>query len=258
MADIDLERLDAAVRSQHDLLVAVAEAVVTADEADPDYRRQHAELGTILRPTGVPCFCFWDSVWGWWSEALAAGDPEWRERLLALEARNLALLGGLPEKPKKYDLRPYVSGGKVPFSTGFAQLADDQKVALRRGLKDQLAMLGPLITKDQRMGRWITREKTGARILEYKVQADASDLPAENPDGTPRDSGYPKRAIEIRVFCCMSADDSAVVIFNTYDKGGDPSDKRQEREIDRAFKLLNEYRIAEARAKKAAARGRSA
>ena len=76
------------------------------------------------------------------------------------------------------------------------------------------------------MGRWITRDRArteAPRILEFKVQVDAADLPLENPDGTPRDSGYPKRKIELRVFCCFSEDDSTIVLFDGHDKGEDPN-----------------------------------
>ncbi|MEA2547836.1 MAG: hypothetical protein QOE42_434 [Chloroflexota bacterium] len=255
MGDLDLKRLAEAISDQRDVLAGVAEGKRDAAASEGDYRRLHSELTGLLSGVSEDCFCNWSSIWAWWAEALALGDPGWRHRLAELMGPNLSLLDGLPEQPR-YQVRSFLSNEKqIPFSIGYARLADDQKVATKRAIEKQLAFLGPDITKDQRMGRWITKEGVpGARVLEFKVQRDASDLPAEAPDGTPRRSGYPKRKIEVRVFCAVSVDDTTIFLFNVYDKAGDVSDKRQDSEIDRAFVLLAQFRLREARARKDAAR----
>ncbi|MHB8878465.1 MAG: hypothetical protein ACYC8T_32615 [Myxococcaceae bacterium] len=254
-ATIDLGLLERLLDAQHDLLCAVASLSVDCSEVEGEYRRRHGELETLLHPR--QCFCRWDSVWSWFSEALSLGDGFWQEWLVTRAAPYRALLAAQP-LPAKYRLGRHRVGGDKrnrPYDRWLSRLDPDKRIAVDKAVTNQLAVLGKAVAKDRRMGRWITRDRArteAPRILEFKVQVDAADLPLENPDGSPRDSGYPKRKIELRVFCCFSEDDSTIVLFDGHDKGEDPNG--QEAAIEAAFAALSDYRGQEDRARKAAAR----
>lgn len=224
------ERLLAAVGEQEIVLIAVAEETRYATDADGDYRRLHAEMRDLLTDTGVKCFCPWSSVHQWYGLARSLGDPGWREHLRQLVAPFRAHLAAPAEAPK-YRLRRYVRApGDVPLAKWQASLTEAKQVLLDRSLVSELAHEGPAVCSDPRKGKPIKR--SGKKVFEYKIQANATTV------------GYPKAAISLRVFFCMSAD-GVIVLLHGYDKGASPGDKRQKAEIDEAFRRLDLYRAQE-------------
>lgn len=55
----------------------------------------------------------------------------------------------------------------------------------------------------------------------------------------------------LRVFFCTSGQ-KVILLLSGYDKGKDPSDRRQDREVAKARKLLTAYHEMQKRTKKAA------
>lgn len=128
----------------------------------------------------------------------------------------------------------------MPFMRSFARLEPHKQAALHAGIKNQLEIQGPNVADNKQVGEWINRG--GYRVLEFKVWLNASTM------------GYPKEELLLRVGCCQTADGSAIMLLDCFDKGRVPNG--QEAEIDKWVKCLKDFRQQEADAKKAARRGR--
>lgn len=93
----------------------------------------------------------------------------------------------------------------------------------------------------------------GEGLHEFRVRHDASEITnmfsGEDADDA-ANAISPPRAILLRVFVHFYGD-RVILLLSGYDKGGDPSDKRQQREIARARKCLTAWHEQQKRQRKA-------
>jgi hypothetical protein len=81
----------------------------------------------------------------------------------------------------------------------------------------------------------------GHGLYEFRVRWAASEIRRKIEGLPPQDIGGAPEAILLRVFFC-TAGPKIILLLSGYDKARDPSDRRQEREIARARKLLTANR----------------
>ena len=94
-------------------------------------------------------------------------------------------------------------------------------------------------------------KQLGEGIFEFRVRHTAQEI--TSMFGGAR-SGGERGKILLRVFC-HAYGKKIVLLLNGYDKGADPSEKRQQKEIAVARKRLVEFRERLARSRKAQRRG---
>jgi hypothetical protein len=90
-------------------------------------------------------------------------------------------------------------------------------------------------------GEW--GKQLGEGLFEFRVRHTAEEIDAMF-GGAPPGKGHGR--VLLRVFC-HAYGDKVVLLLNGYDKGADPSDNRQQREIRLARKRLEEFRQRQAR-----------
>ena len=116
-------------------------------------------------------------------------------------------------------------------------LDDVKRAAAMRGLSVILAHLGPSVAGTE-YGRWLSHG-----LFEFRLRIDAATILAKHdarllsqfPD-------QPQGPVLLRVFC-HAEDGRVIVLLGAYDKGLDPSDRRQIREIARARKRRTDHRM---------------
>jgi putative component of toxin-antitoxin plasmid stabilization module len=89
----------------------------------------------------------------------------------------------------------------------------------------------------------------GDGLYELRVRWTASEIRHKIEGLPPEDVGEAPEAILLRVFFC-TAGRKIILLLSGYDKARDPSDRRQQREIAKARKLLTAYRESQKRARK--------
>ena len=86
--------------------------------------------------------------------------------------------------------------------------------------------------------------ETGKGVHEFRIRHDADEI--ANMFGASRRSGQgSRRRILLRVFVHFHGD-RIVLLLSGYDKGGDPSERRQQREILAARRHLGAWQRQEA------------
>jgi hypothetical protein len=88
----------------------------------------------------------------------------------------------------------------------------------------------------------------GGGLYELRVRWTADEIRRKFGDLDPQETGGPPEKILLRVFFC-TAGRKIILLMSGYDKGEDPGDRRQQREIEKARKLLTAHRVAERRRK---------
>jgi hypothetical protein len=244
MGTVDEKRIAATIAAQTALLVAVAEATRTKDNAASEYVQHHKQLYAVAAGK-FECLCPWRSVAEWLALSEALGDPAWREYLAKAIATYEARTIKSPVAPTFPSFGYHRNGSPtdVPFTRSLARLESHKQVALKQAIRNRLEVLGPGVIVNEHWGEWINYGN-GKRVLEFKVAMDAADLPWENPDGSPRTSGYPKEKINLRVGCCQADDGKHMVLFDVFDKGADANG--QEAAKARWLTMLKDYRQQEA------------
>ncbi|HUQ62922.1 MAG TPA: hypothetical protein VM121_04135 [Acidimicrobiales bacterium] len=93
----------------------------------------------------------------------------------------------------------------------------------------------------------------GDGLFEFRIRHSADEIKSMfgGASGTGRDGGK----VLLRVFC-HAYGNKIVLLLNGYDKGEDPSEKRQQKEIRLARKRLVAFRGRQARDRKAERQGR--
>lgn len=80
----------------------------------------------------------------------------------------------------------------------------------------------------------------GQGLFEFRLRHSSSEIIAKHTDKTP-DEDTREDPIFLRVFC-HAYGDKIVVLLAGHDKGHDSSERREDKEIDRARKRLTEFR----------------
>lgn len=94
-------------------------------------------------------------------------------------------------------------------------------------------------------------KQLGDGLFEFRVRHTAGEIDSMF-GGAPPGKGHGK--VLLRVFC-HAYGEKVVLLLNGYDKGGDPSGKRQQREIRLARRRLEEFRQRQAQERKSERRG---
>jgi hypothetical protein len=123
--------------------------------------------------------------------------------------------------------------GSVPFETFFASLDPYRRAVLDVAIKTILARQGHNVAGTE----WGKALREG--LYEFRVRRELATICREV--GVPAPTDVPGDGqVLLRVFFAVYGA-RIVLLFGGYDKGADPSGKRQEKEIARARKLLKEH-----------------
>jgi hypothetical protein len=126
-----------------------------------------------------------------------------------------------------------------------SDLTDLELAALLSGFEHVLSHLGVNVCASE----WGTH--LGEGLFEFRIRHTAGEIAAMFGSGG---SGGGRGKVLLRVFC-HAYGAKVVLLLNGYDKGGDPSGKRQQKEIRLARKRLAEFKERQARDRKAGRRG---
>lgn len=137
--------------------------------------------------------------------------------------------------------------GTEPFTTFADGLDDFTWAALDAAIKHVLAVRGLDLVRTE----WL--KPLGEGLHEFRIRHDAVEI--ANMFGGPdadeaANAVSPPRAILLRVFVHFYGD-RVILLLSGYDKGADPSEKRQQREITRARKCLTAWHEQQKRQRKA-------
>ena len=136
------------------------------------------------------------------------------------------------------------SQGRSPVERWMdADLNDLELAALLAGLEQVLSHRGINVCGTE----W--GKQLGDGLFEFRVRHTADEI--QHMFGDAPVTGARRGNVLLRVFC-HAYGDKVVLLLNGYDKGEDPSDKRQQREIRTAKKRLAEFKDRQARGRKAA------
>jgi len=127
--------------------------------------------------------------------------------------------------------------GNSPFATWYSKLDEYQQAVVTAVITRIIAKLG-IDVCDTEFGKPL-----GMGLYEIRVRMSLEAIQCwrasheEKPRGIPRSN----RRVLLRIFCTFTGN-KVVIFFQGYDKGKDPSARRQQREIARARKMLAQWR----------------
>jgi hypothetical protein len=143
----------------------------------------------------------------------------------------------IPEEPVYED-----PDGKQPFTSWLNRLSEAKFVALDAAIRLVLSERGLDLARTE----WL--KPLGDGLHEFRIRHDEDEI--KQMFGGQEVRVRPRESILLRVFVHFHGS-RIVLLVAGYDKGRDPSDKRQEREIKRARKSLEDWRRQEKARKKA-------
>ncbi len=124
--------------------------------------------------------------------------------------------------------------GSVPFESFIDDLSDFKFAALDAAVRVVLAERGIDLVRTE----WL--KALGQGLHEFRVRHDADEIARMFGHG-PDETDAPPEKILLRVFVHFHGD-KIVLLLGGYDKGKTPKPKRQQREIERARKLLAQFK----------------
>lgn len=131
---------------------------------------------------------------------------------------------------------PFVGDdASVPFERFVRSLSDFKFVALRT------AMDRVLLTRGIDLGRTSWLRTLGGGLHEFRVRHEAHEIAHMFGRETTPPIGVPAGRVLLRVFVHFHGD-KRVLLLGGYDKGDDPSPRRQQREIDTARRRLAQFK----------------
>lgn len=119
------------------------------------------------------------------------------------------------------------------FERFYVKLAPYEQAVVDAALTRVLAVHG-IATFDGGWGKAL-----GAGLYEFRIQRSLDAILSSAGEVSPP-LGDTGRRISIRIFCTFHAD-RIIVLFQGYDKGRDPSARRQQKEILRARRSLRDW-----------------
>lgn len=136
--------------------------------------------------------------------------------------------------------------GREPVKDWLDGLEPVKKAAALRGLSVILGNEGPSVLGTE------YGKPLGKGLFEFRLRIDAATVLAKHHPGLlEKYPDQPRGPVVLRVFCHAS-EGKLILLLGAYDKGIDPSKKRQDREIAVARSRLNDW----ARTKKGGSRFR--
>jgi len=124
--------------------------------------------------------------------------------------------------------------GTIPFEQFVNGLSDFKFRALDAALDRVLSVRGIDLVRTE----WV--KPLGEGLHEFRVRHDADEV-AHMFGGDPPQVAAPAGKILLRVFVHFYGD-KAILVLGGYDKGEDPQQKRQQREIAEARRLLAQFK----------------
>ena len=130
---------------------------------------------------------------------------------------------------------PFQTGdGLIPFERFVNDLSDSKYMALDAAIDRVLSVRGIDLVRTE----WL--KPLGGGLHEFRVRHDAAEV-ARMFGGDPPQVSAPVETILLRVFVHFYGD-KAILLLGGYDKGEDPKQRRQQREIAEARRLLAQFR----------------
>lgn len=123
--------------------------------------------------------------------------------------------------------------GSQPFAQFVTKLTPAQRVAISATIEHRLVPFGIDLVSTE----WMKALKEG--LYELRIRHHADEITGPDQEPTARAPGGER--ILLRVFVHFYGN-RIVLLLGGYDKGNDPSDRRQQREIAAARKLLTQFR----------------
>lgn len=151
--------------------------------------------------------------------------------------------------PGEWSLEPFeADDGTVPFERFIGKLSDFKFVALDAAMGHVLAVRGLDLARTE----WL--KALGEGLHEFRVRHDAEEIAQMFGGEAASGAGAPE-AVLLRVFVHFHGA-KVILLIGGYDKGGDPSERRQQREIREARRLLTQFKERQRRERARARRGR--
>jgi hypothetical protein len=145
----------------------------------------------------------------------------------------------------EWTLEFYEERGREPVLDFLRGLDEFKEQALAAALRNVLAYEGIGVCGSS-WGKWVA----GAPgIFEFRVRHDAATILRERGLPVPEDLDESHSGILLRVFCHAHGK-KVVLLLAAYDKGREPSAKRQTAEINRARKRLTSWKARQKTAAK--------
>ncbi len=129
--------------------------------------------------------------------------------------------------------------GTIPFEAFVEDLSDVKALALSVAVERVLRERGIQLVRTE----WL--KALGGGLHEFRVRHDGAEI-ERMFGGAPPGSGGRREKVLLRVFVHFHGA-RIVLLLGGYDKGVNPKERRQQREIARARRLLREHRERERR-----------
>lgn len=128
--------------------------------------------------------------------------------------------------------------GREPVREWLDDLDDVKRAAALRGLSVILANEGPGVSRSE------YGTPLGKGLFEFRLRIDAASVLAKHhPALLDRFPDQPRGQVLLRVFCHAS-EGRLILLLGAYDKGDDPSDRRQRKEIAVARRRLTDWKLS--------------
>lgn len=138
--------------------------------------------------------------------------------------------------------------GSVPFEKFIEDLSDFKFVALDTAIDRVLSQRGIDLARTE----WL--KALGEGLHEFRIRHDSEEIARMFGGKAPEVDGQPEKVL-LRVFVHFHGQ-KVILLLGGYDKGGDPKERRQQREIAEARRLLGQFKERQRRERRGKGRGR--
>jgi hypothetical protein len=143
------------------------------------------------------------------------------------------MAGGWTAEPFEAD------DGRIPFERFVNDLSDFKFMALDTAIDRVLSVRGLDLVRTE----WL--KALGEGLHEFRVRHDADEVARMFGEDAPSVGG-PRENVLLRVFVHFYGD-RVILLLGGYDKGKDPKERRQQREIAEARRLLRQFKLRKRR-----------
>jgi hypothetical protein len=124
--------------------------------------------------------------------------------------------------------------GTVPFERFVNELSDFKFIALETAIDRVLSVRGLDLVRTE----WL--KPLGEGMHEFRIRHDADEV-ARMFGGELPDAAGQREKVLLRVFVHFYGD-KVILLLGGYDKGKDPKERRQQREVAQARRLLKQFK----------------
>ncbi|MEJ7765566.1 MAG: hypothetical protein WKF86_08735 [Acidimicrobiales bacterium] len=129
--------------------------------------------------------------------------------------------------------------GTVPYERFIGRLSDFKVVALEAAIEHVLSVRGIALSGSE----WV--KPLGQGLHEFRVRHDADEI-SHMFGGSPPAGAGPDEKVLLRLFVHFHGA-KVVLLLGGYDKADDPNERRQQREIAEARRLLAQFKARQRR-----------